>query len=109
MALIATQQLSVASGAAPTFAAAAAGDTAKVDGRSFLVVKNANATALTLTLVTPATLATGDAYPDKQYASISQNQERWIPLITDFADPSTGEVSITYSLTASVTRAVVRV
>ena len=49
MALIPTQLLDVSTGTAPTFAAAAAGDTAAVDPTSFLVVKNGSGASINLT------------------------------------------------------------
>ena len=48
MALIPTQLLDVSTGTAPTFAAAAAGDTAAVDPTSFLVVKNGSGASINL-------------------------------------------------------------
>jgi len=108
MALIPTQLLDVGTGTAPTFAAAAAGDTAEVDPANTLIVKNGSASAVTVTVVTPGTLTTGDPYPDKAY-SVAAGGERWIPLIDAFRDPANnGQAAITYSATASVTRAVVR-
>lgn len=108
MALIPTQLLNVATGTAPTFAAAAAGDTAEVDPANTLVVKNASGAGITLTLVTPGTLATGDAYPDKTY-TVPAAGEVWVPLVDAFRDTSiNGQATVNYSATASVTRAVVR-
>lgn len=108
MALIPTQLLDVASGAAPTFSAAAAGDTAEVDPASTLIVKNASGASVNVTIATPGNLPTGDSYPDKVYA-VAAAGERWIPLIDAFRDPAQqGQAVISYSATASVTRAVVR-
>ena len=108
MALIPTQLLDVSTGTAPTFAAAAAGDTAAVDPTSFLVVKNGSGASITLTIVTPGTLPSGDAYPDKTY-TVAAAGERWVPLIADFADPTlSGQATVNYSATASVTRAVIK-
>jgi len=108
MALIPTQVLDVGSGAAPTFAAAAAGDTAEVDPANTLIVKNGSGASVTVTIATPGNLPSGDAYPDKAY-TIPASQERWIPLIRDFSDPTiSGQAAVSYSATASVTRAVVR-
>lgn len=108
MALIPTQVLDVSTGTAPTFAAAAAGDTAEVDPANTLIVKNGSGGSINVTLVTPGNLGTGDAYPDKVYA-VAAAGERWIPLIDAFRDPAqNGQAGITYSATTSVTRAVVR-
>ncbi len=106
MALIATQSTSVA-GTAPTFAAAAAGDTARVGAHMTLIVKNASGAPITVTLTPPSTLPTGAAYPAKVYTVPATNGEQWIPLLDVYADPTTGQASISYSATASVTRAVV--
>lgn len=108
MALIPTQVLDVSTGTAPTFAAAAAGDTAEVDAANTLIVKNASGAGVTVTIATPGTLPTGDSYPDKAY-TVAAAGERWIPLIEAFRDPAqNGQAAISYSATASVTRAVVR-
>jgi hypothetical protein len=108
MALIPTQVLAVATGTAPTFAAAAAGDTAEVDPANTLIVKNGSGAGITVTLVTPGNLATGDAYPDKAY-TVAAAGEAWIPLVDAFRDNTiNGQATINYSATASVTRAVVR-
>lgn len=106
MALIATQSTSVA-GTAPTFAAAAAGDTARVGAHMTLIVKNASGAPITVTLTPPSTLPTGSAYPPKVYTVPATNGEQWIPLLEVYADPATGQASVSYSATASVTRAVV--
>lgn len=108
MALIPTQVLDVATGAAPAFAAAAAGDTAEVDPTNTLIVKNGSGASVTVTIATPGNLITGDAYPDKAYA-VAAGAERWIPLASVFADPAiNGQAGVSYSATPSVTRAVVR-
>lgn len=108
MALIPTQVLDVGTGTAPSFAAAAAGDTAECDPANTLIVRNGGAGAVTVTIATPGVLGTGDPYPDKAY-SVAAGGERWIPLINDFRDPANnGQAVLTYSGTTSVTRAVVR-
>jgi len=106
MALIATQSVTVA-GTAPTFAAAAAGDTARVGSHLTLIVKNGGGSPITVTMVYPGNLATGDAIPDKAY-TVNNGAEAWIPLLEQYADPTTGNAAITYSGTTSVTRAVVK-
>lgn len=106
MALIATQSTSVA-GTAPTFAAAAAGDTCTVGAHKTLIVKNTSGAPITVTLTPPGTLPTGAAYPAKVYTVPATTGEQWIPLLDLFADPTTGQATVVYSATASVTRAVV--
>jgi hypothetical protein len=107
MALISTHAVVVA-GTAPTFAAAASGDTARVGDGLVLVVKNDDVSSKTVTITVPGTLPTGDAYPDKVY-TVNASAEAWIPLLDEYGDPDTGQAAIAYSATTSVTRAVVRV
>lgn len=107
MALIATQSVVVA-GTAPTFAAAAAGDTCRVGSHLTLIVKNASGGSITVTITPPVTLPTGSAYPPKVYTVPATTGEQWIPLQDVYSDPTTGQATIVYSATASVTRAVVQ-
>lgn len=111
MAHITTHHVSI-SGSAPTFAAAASGDTADTRSGEVLEVRNGDDEAITVTLVVPGNLVTGDAYPDKVYtvpaAVGAVLGERRIPLLREYADPSDGLAHITWSATTSVTRAVVR-
>lgn len=106
MALIPTQTLSVA-GTAPTFAAAASGDTCRVGAHLTLIVKNTAGSSMTVTITPPVTLPTGAAWPAKVYTVGATTGEQWIPLLDVFADPTTQQASITYSSTTNVTRAVV--
>jgi len=101
-------------GAPPTPGAAAAGDTARCDDHCFLLVRNTSASSVNVTVVTPATLPTGDAYPDKVVAVGAGTgagnvvpTEVWIPLIRDYADPTTGQAAVNYSATTGITRIVV--
>ena len=93
------------SGAAPTFAAPSASDTAPVG--STLIVKNGSVSSITVTLVTPGTLATGDAYPDKAY-TVAAGAEAWIPVLMAYRPSSSASgAPVTFSATASVTAAAV--
>lgn len=92
------------SGAAPAFAAPAASDTVPIG--STLIVKNGSASSITVTMVTPGTLPTGDAYPDKAY-TVAAGGEAWIPVRSEYRDPVTGVASVTFSATASVTAAAI--
>ena len=103
MAIVA-QKVGLVAGTAPTFAAPASSDTVTVG--STLIVKNASASSINVTLVTPSTLETGDAYPDKIYA-VPAGQERWIPVLGVYLDPATSVAAVTFSATASVTAAAV--
>lgn len=107
MAQISTHSVTV-TGGAPTFQAAASGDTAAVGTDYVLVVKNGDASSHTVTIATPGNLATGDAYPDKAY-TVAAGGEQWVPLLSLYADPSDGLAHISYDATTSVTVAVVKI
>jgi hypothetical protein len=106
MALIPTQTVSVA-GTAPTFAAAAAGDTCRVGPHLTLIVKNTSGSSVTVTLTPPVTLPTGASWPAKVYTVPATTGEQWIPLLDIYADTTTQQASVAYSATTNVTRAVV--
>ena len=99
---ISAQTVPALAGTAPTFAAPSASDTAPVG--SVLVVKNGGGSSINVTLTTPALLATGDAYPDRVIA-VPAGAERWIPVLEEYRDPSTGSAAVAFSATASVTAA----
>lgn len=108
MALLTAQQVKI-TGSTPTYGAVAATDTLVPDDRTFLIVKNGNASADTCTVVVPGT-AYGQARPDIAVNVPANTGERWIgPLVPDLADPATGLISVTHSVTTTVTCALVRV
>ncbi|MGW3152776.1 hypothetical protein [Streptomyces sp. NPDC001089] len=95
-------------GAAPV--AATNGDTAPCGAGTFLYVKNANAAACTVTLTTPGQVDGRLAIADSTFSVAASTGIGIIPLIPGlYADPTTGLATINYSVTASVTVAVVRV
>lgn len=101
-------------GVPPVLGAAAAGDTARCDEHCSLLVRNVSNASVNVTIVTPGTLATGDAYPDKVVAvgagTGTGNEvptEVWIPLSRDYADPATGQAAVNYSATSGISRIVV--
>jgi hypothetical protein len=100
---IATQTVPSLAGTAPTFTTPAASETVEIG--MCLIVKNASASSINVTCVTPDNLPTGDAYPDKVYA-VPAGQERWIPVLGDYRQP-TGLATVTFSATASVTVAAI--
>lgn len=104
MAQIATQYGSVTSGNL-TLAAAAASDTAQVGDGIYLIVKNGDSSSHTVTITTPSTLATGDAYPDKAYV-VPAGEMWFIPMLAIYADFTDGLAHLTWSATTSMTRAV---
>lgn len=107
MALIPTQQVVVA-GTAPAPAPAANGDTCRVGTHLTLVVFNAAGSSMTVTLTPPSTLNTGVAYPAKVYTVPATTGQQWIPLLNEYADPTTGLATVVYSTVTSVTRMVVQ-
>lgn len=108
MALLSPQQVGI-TGTTPTYGAVAASDTVAPDDRAFLIVKNANAAADTCTVVIPGSVY-GQARADVAVTVPANTGERWIgPFTADMADPATGLVTVTHSVTATVTCALVRV
>lgn len=105
MALIAPQKI-VSPSLTPVFAAVTASDTVAPGGLLFLHVKNTNAAACNVTIDPPGTLPQGVADPANVVAVPATTGERLIPLLDKYADPVTGLATITYSVTAGVTAAV---
>ena len=96
---IANFSVPVLAGTPPTYTAPAASDTVQVG--STLIVKNASGVSITVTLVTPGNLSTGDAYPDKAY-TVAAAGEAWIPVLSEYRNTA-GVAAVTFSATASVT------
>lgn len=88
-------------------AATSGGDDAPTGAGLLLIVKNADASAHVVTLVTPGTVS-GLAIADRT-VSVAAGTTELIPLTGDYRDPSTGRASITYDGVTSVSVAVVRV
>lgn len=101
----------VDAGTAPTFVAAAAGQTVDIGSghNTFLVVRNADASAHAVTLTAPGNTDYGQPYPDPSI-SVAAGGEAWIPIRKAY-DPGDGTnaAAITYAATTSVTVAAVRV
>jgi hypothetical protein len=111
MANLATQAISRATAAAPSYAAAAGGgDTFTPDRDTFLHVKNGSGGAITVTVVTPRADALGNAIADNA-VSVPAGQERMLgPYPAEhYADPADGLADITYSGVTSLTIGVFRV
>lgn len=90
--------------------AATNGDTAACGSGTYLYVKNANAAACTVTITTPGQVDGRLAIADSAFTIAATTGIGIIPLIASlYADPVTGLATINYSVTASVTVAVVRV
>lgn len=102
--MIVASTLPVVDGTAPSYVTPAASETVPVG--STLIVRNGSASSVTVTLVAPGTLTTGDAYPDKVY-TVAASGESWLPVLKDYRNPDTGVADVTFSATASVTVAAV--
>ena len=104
---LATQPIAP-TGTAPTYVPAAAdGDTFNTGDHVFLHVVNGNAAPCTVTIVTPATYK-GFAVDDVIVA-VPTDSFAFIGPLTDqlFRDPDVGVASVSYSVTDSVTVAVI--
>ena len=104
------KQTMVPGGLNPVFSAATASDTMPVGNNLFLVIKSTHTTTIAAVLTTPATLSTGDPYPDKTITipigSVTP-QEVMIPLLKDYQDPTTGVATLVCTPNTTVTLAVV--
>lgn len=108
MATLPTQVVSI-TGLAPNYGAAAAGDKVTPSDRTFLVVKNGSASPVTVTLDATG-LAPGGLPPTDPTVSVPASGERWIgPIIPDAYRGTDGLCAVSYSATATVTVAAVRV
>lgn len=86
------------------------GDTAACGSGTFLYVKNANASACVVTLATPGIVDGRLAIADSTFSVAGTTGIGMIPLVASlYADPVTGLATVTYSVTATVSVAVVRV
>jgi hypothetical protein len=94
-----TYTVPVIAGTAPTYATPSSSDTVQVG--STLIVRNGSGAGITVTMVTPGTLSTGDAFPDKAY-TVAAAGEAWIPVLPDYRNTA-GVAAVTFSATASVT------
>lgn len=88
-------------------AAAAGGDSCKVtDEKNTLVVKNDSAGSVNVTLITPGDVK-GLAIADRVVA-VAAGAVALVPLTLDYQDPATKLADWTYSASASVSAAVIR-
>jgi hypothetical protein len=100
---ITTYSVPVIAGTPPTFAAPSASDTVQVG--STLIVKNGSGASITVTMATPGSLPTGDAYPDKAYTVVA-GAEAWIPVLPEYRNTA-GVAAVTFSAVTSVTAAAI--
>jgi phage tail sheath gpL-like len=105
MALLVPQQ-TTETGTTATYSAVNVSETVNPDDRVVLHVKNANASPTNVTVVVPGT-TWGQANPDIVVA-VANATEKFVK-IPNVPDPTTGLITVTYSVTTSVTAALVRV
>jgi hypothetical protein len=111
MALL-TPQTVVKAGITPTYSAVNSTDTVAVAAgvMQFLHVKNANAANCTVTLTDAGTTAAGSAATSPTVVvPLSVGDKMIGPLPNALANASTGLISIGYSITSSVTAALISV
>jgi hypothetical protein len=107
MALL-TPQTAAVTGTVLTMAAANGGGDTIVGGSTvYLLVRNGDASSKTVTIVRPGTTY-GTADPDIAVVVTAGNIAIIGPIPAEFADPSDGQVDISYSAVTSVTVAAVR-
>lgn len=106
-----TPQTPAVTGSTLTLAAAAGGgDSFPLVGVTLLLVRNADASSKTVTLVRPGTTY-GQADPDVAFTVVAGATAVWGPIPADWVDQSLSPpvVGILYSAVTSVTVAVIRV
>jgi len=109
MALI-SAQTPVRGGVALTFSAAnAGGDTVRTGDRVYLLVRNSDASAKTVTIDVPGNTSYGQANPDVSLSVAAGATAIFGPIDSVFVQPGTNPptANITYSAVTSVTVAVI--
>jgi hypothetical protein len=107
MALGAMQQISKA-GLTPSYAVPGATETITPDDNLFLHVKNANGSNCTVTITDPGTTPAGSAATNPTVVVPLTNGDRMISLSRAFASPSTGLITVAFSVQTSVSVALLR-
>lgn len=102
-----TPQVVSAAGTTPTFAAPTASDTITPDTGLILYVKN-GATSSTVTVVVPGNQPYSGAATTDLIQTFS-NGERAFYIPPGLQDPATGLITVTYSSTATVTVALLKI
>lgn len=110
MALLTTQEIGY-SGSLPTLSAVNSSDTFVPDDRTFIWAKNTNGATRDITIATTKTGVGGLAIADVTVTiAVTTGEEMIGPFPAQhFADASTGLATVSYTATAGVTAAVVRV
>lgn len=111
MAALSTQ-LVVDAGTKPTFGAAASSDTAEIGSglNTFVVYKNTDTNAKTITVTVAGNTNYGQPWPDPALALAANTGELWIPMRKAY-DPGdgTGRATLTVTGTGGVTGVTVAV
>lgn len=108
MAAITVQTAQVTGTALSLTAASGGGDTVKITGDTFLVVRNGDGTSKTVTVVRPGNDEFGLAIPDIAVAVAAGATTVIGPIPPSFRASDDGLVDITYSAVTSVTVAAFR-
>lgn len=111
MANLTTHQITH-TGAAPVFDDAELSDTAEVGNghNTFVVYKNSDSNAKTVTVTVPGTTDYGEPNPEPAIALAANTGEAWIPMRKDYdAGDGTGRATLTVSGTGGVTGVTVAV
>jgi hypothetical protein len=106
--LLNAQQITLA-GTTPSYTTVTASDTCVPDDRQFLHDKNTNAGADSLVVVVPGTYL-GQAIPDVPVTDAGTTGDKMIgPLTAALADPTTGLITITHTVTTTNSSALMRI
>ncbi|MFE5258237.1 hypothetical protein [Streptomyces coelicoflavus] len=106
MAALTSTAMPLSGGTIAFTAAGAGGDTCTTGRGVLLIVKNGDAAAHTVTLVTPGNVS-GLAIADRE-VTVAAGAQVGIPVNADYRNPATGLASITYDGVTSVEVAVIR-
>lgn len=109
MALLAAQSATKA-GVALTFnSCAGGGDTVRIGDRTYIIIKNADASPKTVTVDVPGNTAWGQANPDAVIVVAAGAQTIVGPIDSTFAQPGTNPATanLTYSAVTNLTIAVI--
>lgn len=109
MATLTTQSATAIGGRTITYAAATAGGDKVAPGSNvYLIVKNASAASINVTLDTTGVAFNGVAIPDTVIA-VAAGADAIIPITADYRNTTDGLAAIAYSAVATVTVAAITV
>jgi hypothetical protein len=106
MATLAVQKM-LLTGVAPTFGAVAASDVFPNDGKTYIEVKNANAGSDTVTVVAQSTCSQGVLHDSVTTVPATTGDRVIGPFEPTRFNNSSGQCTVTHSVTSSVTIAVI--